>query len=244
MPGGPRAYGYPAGDGTLPVIDLDGGRIIDSTAIIAALEAHHPEPPLYPSDPEERRRAWSSRTIFDEHAGHDMRRVGSGKLRENLDYGVDFMTTDQPRIRARGGEGARCELAFPVVWRYMKRRYDFTEKAVERSRGDPGRRRSTASSPSATAATIWSGEQLHGRRSDRRRPCSTRSVWPPEFPYDLPEPPRWEFLEPIRDHPALEWIRETWRRHSGTSAAASDHQPSEPGSPLKGPSISSVIQPP
>jgi hypothetical protein len=44
-------------------------------------------------------------------------------------------------------------------------------------------------------------------------------VWPPEFPYELPEPPRWEFLEPIRDHPALDWIRETWRRHRGQSAA-------------------------
>ena len=44
-------------------------------------------------------------------------------------------------------------------------------------------------------------------------------VWPPEFPYELPEPQRWEFLEPIRDHPALDWISETWRRHRGTSAA-------------------------
>ena len=44
-------------------------------------------------------------------------------------------------------------------------------------------------------------------------------VWPPEFPYELPEPVRWEFLEPMRDHPALDWIRETWQRHRGASAA-------------------------
>ena len=43
--------------------------------------------------------------------------------------------------------------------------------------------------------------------------------WPPEFPYELPEPLRWEFLEPMRDHPALGWIRETWQRHRGASAA-------------------------
>src|SRR2546429_465455 len=42
---------------TLPVLDLGGERIGDSTAIIAALEQRQPEPPLYPRAP---RRASSS----------------------------------------------------------------------------------------------------------------------------------------------------------------------------------------
>ena len=41
----------------LPVIELDGRRIGDSTAIIAALEAYQPEPSLYPGDPADRARA-------------------------------------------------------------------------------------------------------------------------------------------------------------------------------------------
>ena len=67
---------FSRGEGTLPVIDLDGGRIVDSTKIIEALERSQPEPALYPADPDERRRALELEDFFDEHAGHDMRRVG------------------------------------------------------------------------------------------------------------------------------------------------------------------------
>ncbi len=34
----------------LPVIEIDGERTWDSTAIIAALEDYRPDPPLYPAD--------------------------------------------------------------------------------------------------------------------------------------------------------------------------------------------------
>jgi len=216
MPGGFQGLWLSRGDRTLPAIDFDGGRIIDSTAIIAALEAHRPEPSLYPSDSAERSRALELEDHFDEHAGHDMRRVGFWELRENLDYGLDFMTTDQPRIKARVAR-VRLRLAFPVVWRYMNQRYDFTEKAVERSRGilaaaldrieSERNGRDYLVGESFTVADLTASALLYPM------------VWPPEFPYDLPEPRRWEFLEPIRDHPALEWIREMWRRHRGTSAA-------------------------
>src|SRR5262245_48273069 len=49
---------------TLPVLELDGTRIGDSTAIIAALERAHPESPLYPADPDERRRALALEDFF------------------------------------------------------------------------------------------------------------------------------------------------------------------------------------
>ena len=42
---------------TFPLLQLDGQAIGDSTAIIAALERRFPDPPLYPEDPAERRRA-------------------------------------------------------------------------------------------------------------------------------------------------------------------------------------------
>jgi glutathione S-transferase len=43
--------------GKLPVLWLDGRAIADSTRIIAALEEHYPEPPLYPRDAAMRQRA-------------------------------------------------------------------------------------------------------------------------------------------------------------------------------------------
>ncbi len=55
-----------AGHDRLPVLGLDGRRIGDSTAIIAALEESHPEPALYPDDPAEREHALAPEDYFDE----------------------------------------------------------------------------------------------------------------------------------------------------------------------------------
>jgi glutathione S-transferase len=217
MPGGPRGMWFSRGDGTLPVLDLDGERIVDSTRIIAALERRQPEPALYPADPEERRRALEIEDFFDEHAGHDMRRVGFREARENLGFALAFMTTDQPRIRRAAGQ-AGLRVAFPAVWRYMSARYRFTEDAVRRSR----------------TTLIDALDRIETERADRDYLVGDAFtvadltaaallyplIWPPEFQYELPEPPRWEFLEGHRDHPALTWIRETWRRHRAASAAA------------------------
>ena len=45
---------------TFPILRLNGDTIGDSTRIIEALERDYPEPPLYPDDPDDRRRARSS----------------------------------------------------------------------------------------------------------------------------------------------------------------------------------------
>jgi glutathione S-transferase len=61
---------------TFPVLQLDGRRIGDSTAIIAALEEAVPDPPLYPSDEGERRRALEIEDWFDENLGAPIRLLG------------------------------------------------------------------------------------------------------------------------------------------------------------------------
>src|SRR5215213_6621475 len=53
-----------SGTPTLPVLILDGQAIGDSTRIITALEQRHPQPPLYPADPEERLRALELEDFF------------------------------------------------------------------------------------------------------------------------------------------------------------------------------------
>ena len=68
---------------TLPVLELDGRRIGDSSAIIAALEQAHPEPPLYPADPGERRRALALEDWFDEQLGPSVRRFAFHALRRD-----------------------------------------------------------------------------------------------------------------------------------------------------------------
>ena len=58
----------------LPVLQLDGRTIGDSTAIIAALEQYRPDPPLYPSDQAERARALELEDFFDERLAPSLRR--------------------------------------------------------------------------------------------------------------------------------------------------------------------------
>jgi glutathione S-transferase len=215
MPGSPLGLWMSRGERTLPVLDLDGRRILDSTAIIAALEQAQPEPALYPADPDERARALDLEDFFDEQTGHDMRRVGFWEARQHLGYALEFMTTDQPGLKGSIGRlGLRT--GFPFVWRYMSARYAFNEEAVVRSR-----------------QTLFEGlDRIEVERSGRDYLVGERFsvadltaasllyplVWPPEFQYDLPDPPEWEFLGSRSDHPALDWIRETWRRHRGSSA--------------------------
>jgi glutathione S-transferase len=68
---------------TFPVLDLDGEKILDSTAIIGALEAKWPEPPLYPEDPVERRQALDLEDFFDENLGPAVRLFGWHHLRRD-----------------------------------------------------------------------------------------------------------------------------------------------------------------
>jgi len=42
-------------------------------------------------------------------------------------------------------------------------------------------------------------------------------AWPAELQYRYPDPPEWRRLEPLARHPAVDWIREIYRRHRGSS---------------------------
>jgi len=212
LPGGPRAMAFSRGDGTLPVVDLDGERIVDSTRIIEALETSRPEPALYPRDPEERRRALEIEAFFTDRIGHDMRRVAFWELRDQRAFMADFLAMEQ-------GPAGRAQIRamMPIAWRYIVRRYDFDEESYRRSRaslvaaldriesernGDPYLVGDQFSVADLTAAALLYPVAM-----------------PPEFQYELPDPPRSEFLDSVHDHPGRTWILETWRRHRGTSSA-------------------------
>jgi glutathione S-transferase len=68
---------------TFPVLELDRERILDSTDIIGALEARWPEPPLYPGNPADRRRALDLEGFFDENLGPAVRLFGWHHLRRD-----------------------------------------------------------------------------------------------------------------------------------------------------------------
>jgi glutathione S-transferase len=213
LPGGPRAMAF-SRKGTLPILDLDGERIMDSTRIIEALEERVPEPALYPSDPAERRRALELEDFFDEHAGHDMRRVGFWEQRDDRSGMSEFLAIDQSR-------GARLfvRAGMPVAWAYIKRRYTFNDEEFQRSRD------TLVAALDRIEAERGGGEHLVGdsftvadlAAAALRYPLA----WPDELQYDYPEIPHSEFTQSVQSHPGVGWIRDTWRRDRGESAEVS-----------------------
>jgi glutathione S-transferase len=213
LPGSPRAFRLSAGDGTIPVLDIDGERIVDSTRIIEALERRFEERPVYPADPADRARALALEEFFDEEAGHDVRRVAFWDMRDVPGY--------IPRFLATGfGTAARVwsRATASVAWAYASRRYAFRAEDVERSRerivaaldrieAERGGRDYLVGD-TFTVADLTAAALLYPL------------AWPAELQYSPPAPPRWEFGESLADHPSVGWIRETYRRHRGVSAEA------------------------
>jgi glutathione S-transferase len=71
---------------TFPVVQFGDRTVGGSDAIIAELERRYPDPPLYPSDPEARRRALELEAHFDEDYGAHVRCVGFWELFKEPEY--------------------------------------------------------------------------------------------------------------------------------------------------------------
>jgi glutathione S-transferase len=211
LPGGPRAMRF-AARGTLPVLDLDGKRIVDSTRIIEALERRQPEPPLYPRDEDERRLALELEDFFDEEMGHDLRRVAFFDWPN--EYIGALLTTAQPAaVRAP----FRATLPVGMVW--ARRRYRIHPEDVEASR------RKVEAALDRLESELGSGDYLVGEGFTVADLTGASLLFPlarpAEMQYDPPAPAGWEFGERLADRPAMDWVREMYRRHRGISAAVS-----------------------
>ena len=211
-PGFPRAMVFSL-RGTVPVLDLDGERIVDSTRIIEALERRQPDPSLYPEDPDERRRALELEEFFDEEAGHELRRAVFYELRDDHEYLARVLTTDQGPLTSRV---LRTMFALPGSMAYANRRYRIYAADAESAR------EKLAVALDRIVAEAEPGGYLVGSRftiADLTAAALLYPLaWPDEFPYSLPEAPEPGSLRPLFEHPACEWIAGMYRRHRGSSA--------------------------
>jgi glutathione S-transferase len=193
---------------TLPVMNLDGRNVADSTAILAALEQRHPAPPLYPANPDERGRALELEEWFDERAGPPVRRFAFHAMRED---------------REQFDELASRQLPTPL------RRY--RRLAGVYGRAFTGARFQTASDERAGAARkeMLAGlDRLEAELGDRDYLVGGRFtiaditaaamfyplVLPPEGPLDLDPPPA---IARVRDSIAhrrgYQWVLEMFAQH-------------------------------
>ena len=214
----PGTHSYRArrlwGGDTTPVLELDGEMVGDTTAIIAALESAHPEPPLYPEDAGERERALALEDFFDTELGPYIR----GALFDaTLPYRKEFAaTTTQGLSRPTQVIG---RLMSPVSARVIRR------LLVDGPGGPEKCRAKTVAALDRLDSELDGGGYLVGDRFTVADLTASALffplVSPPEFEYELPDPwpPEWEeFRDSLSERPGYRWVGEMYRRHRGSSA--------------------------
>jgi glutathione S-transferase len=199
------------GGQTLPVLVLAGEAIGDSTQIIETLERRYPDPPLYPGDPESRRRALEIEDFFDEELGPHIRLLVISRLlaRADLVLGAFFPDLAGHRLRT-------AHAMFPLVRRRFEATLGIDDGSVELAWAKvraAGERFRAELQPSGYL--VGSGFTVADLTVAS---LVSPAVAPEEFPY--PQPQRGhQVLEEVRDALAgpglLEWAREMYAKHRG-----------------------------
>ncbi len=213
----PRAW-WATGRATLPVLHLDGRAVGDSTHIIAALEARYPDPPLYPRDPEPRRRALEIEDWFDEEIGHPVRTLVVPAL---MEIGGAARTADVMMRGMRAGVRRGFRAIHPLFRRFYYARHGID--AQSRAAAE----RSVYSGFERVAREVGASGYLVGDAfcvadlsaaallAPIARPAGT--IWSEIGEYPEPVVTR---IRELRDTPACRWVHEMYRRHRGESAEA------------------------
>ena len=200
---------------TVPILELDGRAIGDSTRIIEELERRWPEPALYPADPDERRRALELEDLFDEQCGPDARRV---LFHDNLTEHEKFLTLLYgPDHRLK----RLLRTVGPPFSRVVRRRFRIRPETVQASR-----ERVRAAFDRIEASVGPSGYLVGDSFSVADLTAASMLaiiVVPPEFPYiTLPVEERTaesrQFRDSLKDRPGFRWVEQIYARHRGTSA--------------------------
>ena len=197
----------------LPLLQMDGRTIADSTAILAALEESHPDPPLYPADPEQRHRALALEDFFDEELGPHARLLPFHELTAepamfaavaaeavpgplgNAEALVGLYARTYTGLRF----GVRDEAAAAVAREKIVAALDRLEAELEANGGGEFLVGDSFSVADLTAASLF-----------------YPVVGPEEgpLPANSPTPPRFAaFRAEIDQRPGYVWVEETFRRH-------------------------------
>jgi glutathione S-transferase len=197
---------------TFPVMQIDGRTVSDSTAIIAALEARHPEPPLYPVDAEERARALELEEYFDEQLGPYARLLPFYELIQEPALFAEVAAESVPGPLGK---------AKPVVGAYA-RAYTSLRWGANSSEDAERAREGIVAAMDRLDAEVerGGGEFLVGDHLSVADITAASLFYPlvipPEGPLspDLPRPPALDrFRQTLSDRPGYRWVQDTFRNH-------------------------------
>jgi glutathione S-transferase len=205
---------------TYPVLEIDGRRIGDSTEIIAALEERYPERPLYPADPEQRRRALELEDFFDEELGPHIRLLAFHELAKDPERFEAVIARTTPGPVARMGSGAVAYARTYTGLRFGVR----DEAAAELARTK------VIAALDRLEAELGSNEFLVGDSFGVADLTAAALFFPLVLPAegpvpdDEPAPAGIEsFRAPLQERPGYRWVEETFRKYrqpAGVAVAA------------------------
>jgi glutathione S-transferase len=216
----PIAFALTRGESiTLPLLQLDGRAISDSTAILAAIEERHPDPPLYPADPEQRRRALELEDFFDEELGPHARLLPFHELSKEPAMFAEVAAEAVP-----GPLGNAKALVGLYARAFTGLRFGVRDEAAAAT----AREKIVVAMDRLDAElAAGDGEFLVGDRLSVADVTAASLFYPivgPDegpLPADSPTPPALErFRASIGDRPGYAWVRETFRRHRHPARAA------------------------
>jgi glutathione S-transferase len=202
---------------TFPLLQLDGRAYGDSSEIIAALEARYPEPPLYPSDPDDRRRALEIEDFIDEEVAPHVRLLAFHEaIKEPESFGEFAVEALPPALRR--GPGRR--IAGPFATWFLKTRFGV---------GDPGAaelaRERVEMGFNRIESELGDGEYLVGDSFSVADLTAAAIYYPLVRPPEGPRieidisPAFEEYRQRFADRPSFAWIAEMFTRHRKRDAA-------------------------
>jgi glutathione S-transferase len=197
---------------TFPVLELDGERLFDSTAIIGALEARWPDPPLYPEHPADRRRALDLEDHFDEKLGPAVRLFGWHHLRRDSELLGKLSEQNLPGPLSGFGPARAGAAAFASTFANL--RFRVADPAAEEEA-----RRAILEGAELIERELDGGEYLVGDSFSVADLTAAALLYPLVLPPEGPQaiagiPASAErFAAEIRDRPFYAWVERTFAKH-------------------------------
>ena len=206
------------GQVTFPILMLDDEPIGGSDAIIGALEARNPAPPLYPDDPRERRRALDLAAYFDEALGPAVRLLGWHHMRRDRER-LERLAAGSLPAPLRGSSIARAT-ATSFAGAFVALRF-----RVASAEAEARAREEVLAGIDRLERELDGGEHLAGGAFSVADLTAAALLYPfvlpPEGPR-LPEAPTsaQAFLDELRPRPFWGWVERTFARYRAPATAA------------------------
>jgi glutathione S-transferase len=204
----------------LPLLAMEGRTISDSTAILAAIEQRYPDPPLYPADPGQRRRALELEDFFDEELGPHARLLPFHELTNEPAMFAEVAAEAVP-----GPLGNAKALVGLYARVYTGLRFGVGDEAAAAT----AREKIVAALDrlEAELAANGGGDFLAGDSFSVADLTAASLFYPVvgpnegPLPPDSPTPPAFAaFRAEIDQRPGYAWVEETFRRHRFPAQAA------------------------